>query len=342
MLQRRVGMRLGPARLMTATALLLLLLLLTTYKLRQTWPVVGRRARTEPRSNNVYAFYAHSDEYACSVLVNAHILRHDFHTRHRIVAMLSDGVSPAMRDALAAQDIVVVPDTPLALHRNSIQYYQGCLLKLAAFKLHLFDPSIERVLVLDADQLILQDLDPVFDASPLEAPFLAPTAYWIGNRTVSSTCMLIRPSTASWDRIVAAAANMTSDDYDMDLVNRLFVADEGEVRLKSKFATLNSHWEDWNVPAWFERPERPESPRSDAAADADADAGVKVTSRDLHALQDQTAIVHFTAVQKPWKFDTAELQRERPNAHPLLAQQWMTWRSLAMQECPAGTLSGGL
>ncbi|KAG6004166.1 hypothetical protein E4U21_001345 [Claviceps maximensis] len=315
-----------------------LVLILTTYMLWHIWRINGQRTKAQ---SNVYAFYAHNDDYACSVLVNAHILRESLGSRYRIVAMLSDGISTGMRDALIAHNITIVPDTPLALPEGSIPYYQGCLLKLAAFKLHQLDSSIRRVLVLDADQLVLKNLDGVFDRNPA-ADFMAPTAYWLSNDTLSSTCMLIRPSTAVWERVKSAAASITTGQYDMDLINNMFGAGERtQTRLESNLITLNSHWEDWNLPSWFDpvaqaddRMERRISSWFDDAGRQGAEGAV--TSSELHALHDQAAIVHFTAVGKPWTIDTAELRKKRPNAHPLLMQQWRTWRSLAMQECPAG------
>ncbi|KAG5983222.1 hypothetical protein E4U55_000512 [Claviceps digitariae] len=318
-----------------------LVLALITCTLWHNWCINVYRTKTQ---SNVYAFYAHDDTYACSVLVNAHILRNVLRTRYRIVAMVSDGISPAMREALVAHNITIVPDTPLPLHSTAIAYYQGCLLKLAAFKLHHFDPSIQRVLVMDADQLVLQNLDDLFDRNPA-AEFMAPTAYWLSNDTISSTCMLIRPSDAGWERVKAAAANITSGKYDMDLINELFGAeDPTQTRLESKYITLNSHWEDWNLPAWFE-PEAHATHREHRVPSWFDETGRQVaernaTSLEMHALQDQVAILHFTAVDKPWMHDTAGLRLKQPNAHPIFVQQWRTWRSLAMQECPAGTVEG--
>ena len=140
---------------------------------------------------------------------------------------------------------------------------------------------------------------------------------------------------------------MTKDEYDMDLINKLFGADEQTqtTRLESNLITLNSHWEDWNLPAWFESSrhdaEHAQPPVSSWFDEAGRQAAEEnATSSELHALHDQVAIVHFTAVGKPWTFDTAELRKRRPNVHPLLVQQWRIWRSLALQECPAGIVKG--
>jgi hypothetical protein len=267
---------------------------------------------------NAYVFYAHSDNYACSVLVNAHILQHLMGTRYRIFAIISDGVSRTMQDALAAKNISLIKETPLPLHANSIPYYEGCLLKLAAFRLHEYDSSIQRLLVLDADQLILRNLDMIFDTQMTD--FMAPTAYWISNDTITSTCMLIQPGKPMWDRVKAAAKSIKSDKYDMDLINDLF-AERGD-RLSERYVTLNSHWEDWNIPLWMG------SRSSNGTA----------TDQQLRALYDQAAIIHFTAAGKPWMHDTQALREQKPDAHPLMVEQWARWRSLALQNCPAGIL----
>ncbi|KAG8426742.1 magnesium ion transporter [Metarhizium acridum] len=200
------------------------------------------RVYSTPSAYDAYVFYANSDNYACSVLVNAHILQHLMGTRHRIFAIISDGVSRAMQDALAAENISMVKETPLPLEANSVSYYEG-----SAFKLHEYDSSIRRLLVLDADQLILRNLDKIFDAQMTD--FMAPTAYWISNDTITSTCMLIQPGKPVWDRVKTAATSIKSDKYDMDLINDLF-AERGD-RLSERYVTLNSHWEDWNIPLWM-------------------------------------------------------------------------------------------
>ncbi|EFY94473.1 hypothetical protein MAA_10052 [Metarhizium robertsii ARSEF 23] len=204
-----------------------------------------------------------------------------------------------MQDALAAKNISLIKETPLPLHANSIPYYEGCLLKLAAFRLHVYDSSIQRLLVLDADQLILRNLDMIFDTQMTD--FMAPTAYWISNDTITSTCMLIQPGKPMWDRVKAAAKSIKSDKYDMDLINDLF-AERGD-RLSERYVTLNSHWEDWNIPLWMG------SRSSNGTA----------TDQQLRALYDQAAIIHFTAAGKPWMHDTQALR-----------EHWHTWAKLRM------------
>jgi lipopolysaccharide biosynthesis glycosyltransferase len=300
--------------------MLLLLTLMLCYIYRQTI-----LENDTSGAKNAYVFYANDDQYACSVLVNVHILQHIIATKYRIFVIISDGVSPAMENTLLTKKITIVKETPLPLHENSVPYYKGCLLKLAAFKLHEFDSSIRRLLVLDADQLILQDLDGIFDIQMTD--FMAPTAYWIDNRTISSTCMLIQPNPQLWEKVMAAATTIGSDRYDMDLLNDLFAGRRD--RLNERYATLNSHWEDWNVPSWM-----------DFTAFAHAHLDHTLTSdRQLRTLYDQAAIIHFTAVGKPWMYDIEELQKLRPEAHPIMVEQWIRWRSLALQNCPDGMLS---
>ncbi|KAH6957649.1 alphaN-acetylglucosamine transferase [Ilyonectria sp. MPI-CAGE-AT-0026] len=270
-------------------------------------------------SVNAYVFYATQDAYACSIMVNVLLLKTIFHTRYRIVVLVSHEVSEQYHSSLQALGATVVEEEPMPLHPDSISYYHGCLLKLAAFRMHEIDPRLRRVLVLDSDQLILQSLDHLFDYPP--ADFLAPSAYWIDDSCLSSTLMLIQPSRELWGLVRRAMANISSQQYDMDLINVLF--HDPSVRLPGSYVTLNSHWEDKNLPSWFESKSTLESLASDW---------------DLYSLYLQAHVIHFTAVGKPWTYDMDTVQRMKPYAHDLLLKQWERWRSVALVTCPTGVL----
>ncbi|KAG5983463.1 hypothetical protein E4U54_006239 [Claviceps lovelessii] len=179
------------------------------------------------------AIFPRDDNYTCSVLVNAHILRRALGTRYRLLTMLYDGISPAMRDTLVEHNMTV---------------------------------------------------------------FMAPTAYWLSNSNVH-----FRPSTVTWERIKTAGGNMTSGEYEMDLMNNLLTPQ----------AYHSQHWEDYNVPWWYQAQSR----------DRRALSCNELRNACLH---DQVSILHCTTVAKPWTIEAAELQGERSNAHPLLVQQWRT------------------
>ena len=116
-----------------------------------------------------------------------------------------------------------------------------------AFKLHKFDSSLRRILVLDADQLVLKNLDHLFYER--QASFAAARAYWLADDVLSGTLWLIQPSEAMWCLVQDALRDVQIDVYDMDMVNDLFA--ETGMRLPGAYATINSHWEVWNTPRWF-------------------------------------------------------------------------------------------
>jgi alpha-N-acetylglucosamine transferase len=98
-----------------------------------------------------YVFYATNDDYACSALVNVQRLQTLFHTTARIVLLATSSVSDPFLAAFRARNVTVFIHEAPPLADGSVDYYQDVLLKLISFKLHHFDPSLKRILVLDAD-----------------------------------------------------------------------------------------------------------------------------------------------------------------------------------------------
>ncbi|EON67281.1 hypothetical protein W97_06534 [Coniosporium apollinis CBS 100218] len=201
-------------------------------------------------SPNAYVFYATQNEYACSVLVNIDRLQNLFHTTHRIFVLASLKVSTPFIRALEARNVTVSVQSAPPLAHGSVGYYEDCLLKLLGFRMHEIDPTLKRVLVLDADQLIVNSLDHVFELP--EVDLAAPRAYWIAKDFFSSTFMLINLSDRLWKRVEEGIKTIAPDKYDMDLANQLL--GDTVIMLPGSYATPNSHWEDWNMPKWF-RPE---------------------------------------------------------------------------------------
>lgn len=398
-----------------------------------------------------YVFYATSDQYACAALINIKRL-HTFHTRHRVHLLASTGVSDFYLEAFRNLAVTVTIETPPPLAEGeSGGYYTGCLLKLLTFRMHQIDPSVQRVLVLDSDQLILRSLDSIFELPSVD--LAAPRAYWIGKDAIASTFMLITPTNRLWDTISQSMANMTAGMYDMDLVNE--VLGKTVLMLPGSYVTLNSHWEDWNMPDWW-RPEGEGGAERHAVEggqganlkelwealgrmveDAGAEEGrlrkrdgeevLVVTSElkgitdevstptdqeletssvlliasvesdlpteeppggdttiipstdtdipfedsilieepykaspenpspvipytpDSHPLRDPlyalyraSCVLHFTAVGKPWQYTPRQLREMKPEAHPLLYEQFETWREEAGRVCPVPEVEVGL
>src|SRR5690606_11671900 len=121
------------------------------------------------------------------------------------------------------------------------------------FRLHRILPHLKRIIVLDSDQLILRNLDPLFELPPVDVA--APVAYWLGDKGlksvpgVTSTLMLVQPNDETWGIVERGMRNMKTGMYDMDVVNKVFAS--RTMVLPGRFCTLNSHWEAGDLPAWF-------------------------------------------------------------------------------------------
>ncbi|KAF2725708.1 nucleotide-diphospho-sugar transferase, partial [Polychaeton citri CBS 116435] len=333
------------------------------------------KANTKPevhhdQKNNgfAYVFYATKDTYACSVLVNIHRLRHALSSTLPIHVLLTATVSPQYRDALRSTDATLHISTPPRLSPSSPHYaggyYWDCLLKLLAFGLHTStDPPLQRILVLDSDQLIQHSLDDLFGSLPA-TDLAAPRAYWTDDKAaLASTFMLVEPGDRLWALVREALAAIRPDFFDMDLVNALL--GDTVTLLGGEYATLNSHWEDWNLPRWFLRSSSPglnlttveaynrhvkqhlsgplprlqpssegrESQAEPVAAVPRFPSSHPITS-ELSNLHAAVKVLHFSAVGKPWTYTPEQVRQLRPDAHPLLAEQFATWRAIAEEVCP--------
>lgn len=288
-----------------------------------------------PRSQDegfAYIFYATNDAYACSVLVNIFELRR-LRSAYAIHVLVSSGVGQQSISALLASNVTVheqeVP--PIA---TGIDYYRDCLLKLLAFKMHTLSPGLRRVLIVDADQLILRNLDDLFYSLPT-VDLAAPRAYWISNDCISSTFLLISLSDRLWDAVESALNTIAPDTYDMDLINDMF--GDTVMMLSGEYATVNSHWEDWNLPRWY-HPVR-NGIKTEGNSETAADSITLHSSRDeldfqLCRLREAAAVIHFFAVGKPWSIRPEDVNRMRPHAHHDLRELFESWHAVANSICP--------
>ena len=164
--------------------------------------------------------------------------------QHRILVLVSPLLSEAYVDAFHGRNVTVIPHEPPPLADGSVEYYRDVLLKLVSFRLHHVDPSLKRILVLDSDQLILQNLDSMFQLPHVN--LAVPRAYWISKDSICSAFMLVELSDRLADRMESGLKGILPDEYDMDLVNRLL--GEEVMMLPGHYVTLNSHWEVWDLP----------------------------------------------------------------------------------------------
>ncbi|KIW43397.1 uncharacterized protein PV06_04505 [Exophiala oligosperma] len=255
----------------------------------------GQRHRHD--QGNAYVFYATSNLYACSAMVNVHRLTRLFQTPHPIYMLVSRAVSASYtRKFRDSYNVTVLVHEPPQLHDGAAPYYQDVMLKLLAFGLNNLTTTIategaahhrkiERVIVMDADVLVLRSLDGLFekigDAEGIDVA--APHAYWLGQgqrqqrqtkamdadengkerKGVTSAMMVINLSDTLWGRMEGALDRVRGGDrvevYDMDLINEeFFGAGVGNTMggggvgmvLPGSYCTLNSHWEVQDLPSW--------------------------------------------------------------------------------------------
>ena len=334
------------------------------------------------RSPYAYVFYATSDPYACSVLVNIHRLQRLFITTIPIHVLVTPDVSTPYLFAFRASNITlhIQQPPPLSggLHGG---YYGDCLLKLLAFKLHVLSPGLERVLAFDANQLILRNLNALFTGLP-PVGLAAPRAYWLAKDYLASTFLMITLSDRLWKTVETALGELESNEFDMDLVNKVLGNDV--MMLSGEYVTLNSHWEDWNLPGWFHGgqevnwttvkmindiaagrfgaqsvakkgnkrrngpilldtdtpavqgalvPEKPFTTESTHTPPSMRFPSQHPLNLALYDLLNATAVIHFTAVGKPWSQNAEMLRLMKPDAHPVLSQLVEIWCTTAQDVC---------
>lgn len=263
--------------------------------------------------NYAYVFYATEDTYACSALVNTHRLRNLLNSTVPIILIAGPDITHKAVLTFEAHNITVVRDIAPPLGMNGVDYYTQVLLKLRAFRLHQVNPLLERVIVLDSDQLIRKNIDHLFNLP--RADIAAPLMYWGGGRSITTTLMVATLSDKIWKIIDNALHHMLPDEYDMDLINR--VMQQRLMVLPGRYCTLNSHWEAKDIPGWFKG----------------TSLGTGASSKDLVELYDEVEVLHFTAMGKPWNVFPDRILEDKPNVHPLFIEQFVEWHRDARDVC---------
>ncbi|KAF7193706.1 Glucose N-acetyltransferase 1 [Pseudocercospora fuligena] len=103
--------------------------------------------------------------------------------------------------------------------------------KLLAFN----QTQYRRVLALDSDSTIMQNLDHLF-LLPSEVEIAMPRAYWESSNTfmmphspkLCSSMILLTPSEAAFNIVQWHTANRAASDYDMEIVNKLFYSSSSD------------------------------------------------------------------------------------------------------------------
>lgn len=344
-----------------------LLMIYYTSKLngsQKNLPPISRREAED--SGFAYVFYATSIPYACSALVNIHQL-HSSGSTVPVHVLLSDQVPQAYMRAFEAANVTTHLEKTQKLPRYQSEYDEDFLVKLLVFKMHTLDPTLKRVLLLDSDQLILKHFDHLFSDIP-RVDLAAPRAYWMEEeKTVfSSAFMLISLSDRVWNKVNKTLQTIQNRGREKDRVGMQILNDElGDTAtiLSGEYMTLNSHWEDWDIPNWYHpddvqnashaeqknytkkdtklgRPtnlnEDPESLTSERARMTHSEDSE--IYNQLMELYEYAPIIHFTALGKPWTYSAQEVTRRRREAHPAFADQFSRWRKIAEDVCPEGYL----
>lgn len=79
----------------------------------------------------------------------------------------------------------------------------------------------KRVLGLDSDATLLKPMDDLF-LLPASAPIALPRAYWLEQKTLSTSILLATPSAKDFARIQARVREGRDVEFDMDVINALY------------------------------------------------------------------------------------------------------------------------
>ena len=264
-----------------------------------------------------YAFYASDYRYACSVLVNiAQLYAVGKHESIDIVLMtMNTKPLPTWVITKAAElnvTVVNVDAMPPPMSYNG--YYQDVMGKMEVFSLVQYD----RVVFLDADSIILKNLDHLFLLP--ETEIACPRAYWLGQPFVTTLMMVVQPSLETRTRLretyynINAAGVLTPKTklYDMDMVNTEWK--ETMMVLPGIYGALNSHWE---------------QPKKEPTV------YLTLGRRSPDELARDVFSVHFTGLGKPWSYKPDTVAKIRSTSAPFFKFLYQTWWDVATDVCSA-------
>jgi len=210
------------------------------------YPVLGRR------SPYGYVFWATSDEYACSAIVNIQRLI-TLRTKHAIIVLVTEDVDKeyvkSMEEAGATVHVLSIPDHPNAKGPTEIKVrVENSLMRLLAFRMHQIQDGLRRVLVLDSDVFIYKSLDSLFEMPDVDVAATR-DLYAKSKGTMNANFMLVTLSDRTWKLVEEGIKTLKEGQYCNYLINKLF----GDLAmiLPGQYFTVDKHWQDWTVPAWY-------------------------------------------------------------------------------------------
>ncbi|KAK1962496.1 glucose N-acetyltransferase [Colletotrichum sublineola] len=179
-------------------------------------------------SRFAYVQYVTDSHYLCNSVMFFERLDHVKSKADRVMMYPSTMLDPQAKDGdtvdakllIRARDVYGVKLVPVTVqHRESTDStWADSFTKLLAFN----QTQYERVLSLDSDSTLLQNVDELFLLPP--APVAMPLAYWLypEKDILSSQIMLVTPSAAEFERVKANIDSARKDEYDMEIVNTLY------------------------------------------------------------------------------------------------------------------------
>ncbi|KAI8672061.1 hypothetical protein NCS56_00668400 [Fusarium sp. Ph1] len=218
------------------TAAFVVLIIISGFLLLQNQDSLPRRLpqsisspQTTPEvdwSRFAYTQYVTDSSYLCNSVMFFESLHRLSSKADRVIMfpskMLQSGDNDS-RDArllLGAREKYNVKLVPINIqHRdNADATWADSFTKLLAFN----QTQYSRVLSIDSDTVLLDEMDELFLLPSV--PIALPRAYWLfpDKEILSAHVMLIEPSKAEFDRVIAKINSASSEEYDMEIVNSLY------------------------------------------------------------------------------------------------------------------------
>ncbi|XP_065924151.1 glycogenin-1 isoform X2 [Magallana gigas] len=174
----------------------------------------------ERGDREAFVTLATNDTYALGCLVLGNSLRQRAQTTRKLVVMITPGVTQPMRNQLA-RVFDMIYDVNLLDSRDAanLQLLGRPDLSVTFTKLHCWRLTMfDKAVFLDADTLVLQNVDELFDREELSA---APDAGWPD--CFNSGVFVFRPSEETYDSLLKFAMSQGSfDGGDQGLLNMYF------------------------------------------------------------------------------------------------------------------------
>ncbi|RMJ18837.1 hypothetical protein CDV36_001482 [Fusarium kuroshium] len=177
-------------------------------------------------SRFAYIQYVTNSAYLCNSVMFFESLHHLSSKADRVIMFPSrmlksddDSSSDArlLRKARDKYNVNLIPIT--VQHRNGAERtWADSYTKLLAFN----QTQYSRVLSVDSDTVLLQDMDELFLLPPV--PVAMPRAYWLwpDRETLAAHIMVIEPSHVEFERAMDKTNSASGREYDMEIINSLY------------------------------------------------------------------------------------------------------------------------